>query len=242
FDSNDEQGNDSSAENNIVRSFDKIFYEFELILGIKEGSGVLKTQGGKIYAQAKLPTDLSATWNSDAFQWMENCEISADGKIITGYYKIEDSIQSAPGSQLLSFEANVNGCANNAEIIPEFLFYLEGNEESEYKQYRDDPIRVTAIPRYNIQLEWDRGTSAYKGIEIELDGERNKLYTVGFGFQLYGESPEKGLKGIEIPDGELNFDIDVSLIKKSHQEDASGEDVTDGNVKFLTATPNTKAI
>lgn len=242
FDSNDEQGNDSSAENNIVRSFDKIFYEFELILGIKEGSGVLKTQGGKIYAQAKLPTDLSATWNSDAFQWMENCEISADGKIITGYYKIEDSIQSAPGSQLLSFEANVNGCANNAEIIPEFLFYLEGNEESEYKQYRDDPIRVTAIPRYNIQLEWDRGTSAYKGIEIELDGERNKLYTVGFGFQLYGESPEKGLKGIEIPDGELNFDIDVSLIKKSHQEDTSGEDVTDGNVKFLTAKPNTKAI
>ena len=49
--------------------------------------GVLKTQGGKIYTQAKLPTDLSATWNSDAFQWMENCEISADGKIITGYYK-----------------------------------------------------------------------------------------------------------------------------------------------------------
>src|SRR5699024_12302886 len=29
---------------------------------------------------------------------------------------------------------------------------------------------------------------------------------------------------------------------RSHQEDTSGEDVTDGNVKFLTAKPNTKAI
>ncbi|CVI73159.1 hypothetical protein NDGK_02889 [Clostridiales bacterium CHKCI001] len=242
FDSDDAAGNDSSAENNIIRSFDKISYEFELTLGIKEGSGLLRTYGGRIYAQAKLPTNLSATWHKDAFQWMENCEISADGKIITGYYKIDDLIQSAPGSQTLNFEIDVNGCANNTEIIPEFLFYLEGNETSEYKQYKDDPIRVSAIPRYNVQLEWDRGTSAYKGIEVELDGERSKLYTVGFGFQLYGESPEKGLKGIEIPDGDLTFDVDVSLIKKAHQEDISGEDVTNGNVKFLTAKPNTKEI
>lgn len=242
FDGDDTPGNDSSAENNIVRSFDKISYEFELTLGIKEGSGVLKTYGGRIYAQAKLPTDISVSWHKDAFQWMENCEISADGKLITGYYKIDDSIQSAPGSQTLNFEIDVNGCANNTEIIPEFLFYLEGNETSEYKQYKDDPIQVSAIPRYNVQLEWDRGTSAYKGIEVELDGERNKLYTVGFGFQLYGESPEKGLKGIEIPNGELTFDVDVSLIKKAHEDDASGEDVTEGNVKFLTAKPNTKAI
>ena len=42
-----------------------------------------------------------------------------------------------------------------------------------------------------------------------MDGERNKLYTVGFGFQLYGESPEKGLKGIEIPAGVTSIENQV---------------------------------
>ncbi len=242
FDGDDNTGNDSSAENNIVRSFDKISYEFELTMAMKETSTVIKTYGGKIYVQAKIPSGASAIWYKDAFQWMEECQVSEDGKTITGYYKINDSIQSAPGSQTLNFEIDTNASANNTKIEPEFTFYLEGNKTEEYQVYRDDPVTISAIPRYNIQLEWDRGTSAYKGIEVDLDGERNKLYTIGFGFQLYGESAEKGLKGIEIPSGNLTFDIDVSLIKKAHEGDADGQDVTDGNVKFLTAKPNTKQI
>lgn len=242
FDENDTAGNDSSADNNIVRSFDQISYEFELTMAMKETSSVIKTYGGKIYAQAEIPTETAAVWQQDAFQWMEDCQISKDGKKIIGYYKIDDTIQSAPGSQTLSFVIDTNACANNMKLEPRFTFYLEGNEAQEYQSYNDDPIMVSAAPRYNLQLEWDRGTSAYKGIEVELDGERNKLYTVGFGFQLYGESAEKGLKGMEIPNGDLTFEVDVSLVRKAHEDDSEGKNVTEGNVQFLTAKPNTKGI
>ncbi|MGN0397246.1 MAG: hypothetical protein ACI4EL_04465 [Candidatus Fimimorpha sp.] len=242
FDQNDNAGNDSGTENNIVRSFDKVLYEFELTMAMKKDSAVIKTYGGKIYVEAKIAPNNAATWNRDAFQWMQECNLSADGKVITGYYKIDDSIQSAPGLQTLNFELDVNASANDMTVQPEFTFYLEGNKAEEYQSYKDDSIIVSAVPRYNIQLEWDKGTSAYKGIEIELNGGRNKLYTVGFGFQLYGESAEKGMKGIEVPVGDLTFDVDVSLIKKVHDGSVPDKDVTNGNITFLCAKPNTKEI
>ena len=84
FDQNDNAGNDSGTENNIVRSFDKVLYEFELTMAMKKDSAVIKTYGGKIYVEAKIAPNNAATWNRDAFQWMQECNLSADGKVITG--------------------------------------------------------------------------------------------------------------------------------------------------------------
>lgn len=110
----------------------------------------------------------------------------------------------------------VKAAANGTEIKPEFNIWIDGNPDSDIKTVVSDPIIVSAAPKYNFSVVGDSGVD-YLGYfnketgEIsseKKDGfERGRLARYALNFQIYNDSAAKGLKGIELPSGNANFDI-----------------------------------
>ena len=228
FDANDEPGNDSSASNKIVRSFDKIKYNVELTMALKPGQTSTET-GGKINVEASLPDSLAnlVKWDVDSMTWLEGSGVvSEDGTKLTGTYKMSDNVTATSGKQNLEIVLQVWGAGNETEIIPTFTFSLEGNEDTEKLETTADTVKVSSTGKYNVQLHSNTMYLSNKTTVDYGEGETlGRMYGYGFTVQLYNESEEKGLKGLEYPKGEISFDIDLKL-ERTKENSTEREDIT----------------
>ena len=214
FDSNDEPGNDSSETNNIVRSFDEVRWTLDLTLGLKSGTTETSLTGGKINIKVDLPEDTAdvVEWNLDSMSWIENGNVSEDGKTLTGSYTLPSTEITIPGKQTLEFVLKIEGIKNGTEIIPTFEFNLEGNNDNEKYTYVGNTVKVSATARYNIELNSNTSKLSNKTTLDYGNGDaKGRIYGYGFTVQLYNDNVEKGLKGLEYPEGEITFDIDLKL-------------------------------
>ena len=110
FDENDEPGNDSSEDNNIVRSFDQVTWTVENTM-VLNGNEADSYTGGKIYFEATLPdvfTSETAKWDLDSMAWIENAQVSSDGLTITGYYQMGTENITVPGVSIIDGFEDVN--------------------------------------------------------------------------------------------------------------------------------------
>lgn len=219
FDANDNPGNDSSEENNIVRSFDQVTWTIENTMSLKNGTINTGLKGGKIQLKAELPTNTAnlVKWDLDSMLWAENATVSADGRTLTAYYTMNESKVSIPGKQTLVAVLKVFGAQNGLELKPTFTLSLVGNSSGEEKTISVPTIKVSAAPKYNIKLV--RNTELFK--EISLNGQNGRIYGYSLNLQLYNENKDKGLKGIEYPKGDITFDLNLKMEKVANGETTS---------------------
>lgn len=95
---------------------------------------------------------------------------------------------------------------------------IDGEPAIEKKTVVAPEVTVTAVPKYNIQLDgndiykdkFDFNTgndlAANQGIGV-VEG---RLMKAGITIQLYNDNASKGLKGIELPQGPISFDLELS--------------------------------
>ena len=229
WDADDNPGNDSSPDNDIVRSFDQVTWTTELTFGLKEGAGVDSLTGGTIEVKAELPENCAdvMTWDLDSMQWLENGQVSDDGRTLTGSYTMSNSVTTVPGKQTLVFVLSVEGAGNRTEIVPTFTFDLSGNEENENVSSTGEKVVVSSTGKYNVQLASNTGHLSNKATIDYGEGETSgRMYGYGFTVQLYNDNQSKGLKGIEYPQGEISFDINLKL-ERSKFESTELEDITE---------------
>lgn len=235
FDSDDEAGNDSSEDNNIVRSFDEISWTINSNMAIKEGQTITSVTGGYLNIEITLPETLAnlVKWNTDAMTWTEGTQqINEDGTVFSAKYHMNENEVTVPGTQSLNISLNVLGAANGTEITPEFRLWLEGNSNNEKYTFTDNAIKISAVPKYNVQLQ--RQTTLYKKVTVNYDDNdhEGRMYGYTVTLQLYNDNEEKGIKGIEYPKGEIQFDIDLKL-EKTASSVATREDITDDCTPIL---------
>ena len=74
WDENDEPGNDSSEDNDIVRSFDQVVWTVDLTMSLKDNSQGASLSGGRIEVEAELPENCADVmkWDLESMLWMEN--------------------------------------------------------------------------------------------------------------------------------------------------------------------------
>ena len=228
FDANNDPGNDSSEDNNIVRSFDQVTWTVENTMVLNNSEATSYT-GGKIYFEAILPnvfTSETAKWDIESMGWIQNPQVSSDGLTLTGYYQMSNENITVPGKQTLIFIAKIEGAANGIEFQPIIKLWLNGNSENEYQTVMADKVIVSAAPKYNIQLVrntyWDQRVT----VDFGNGDETGRMYSYGFTIQLRNESASKGLKGIEFPKGDITFDIKLKM-EKSDLGSSVTEDITD---------------
>ena len=96
----------------------------------------------------------------------------------------------------------------------------------EKKTVTPSKITVSAAPKYNVQLKRAYATQAkqtfdFSDTSLQLNdknkalntnaGQRTgRICTLGVTLQLYNDTKEKQLRGIEIPEGDITFDIKLS--------------------------------
>ena len=227
WDVDDEPGNDSSEDNNIVRSFDQITYTVDLTMSLKKGITDTSLKGGVINVEVVLPENCANVmkWDLDSMRWLENGSISEDGRTLTGKYSMSNTEITIPGKQTLVFVLKVEGAGNRTEIEPSFKFGLEGNNENEKVSLLGNKTIVSAKGKYNIQLHRNSVLVSKSTVDYGESEKEGRMYGYTFAVQLYNENESKGLKGIEYPKGEISFDINLKL-ERSKFESEELEDIT----------------
>ena len=227
WDADDEPGNDSSEDNNIVRSFDQVTWTVDLTMALKSGVADSGLTGGIINVEVTLPETCADVmkWDLDSMQWIENGKVSSDGRTLTGQYSMSETDTTIPGKQTLVFVLDVEGAGNKTEIIPTFTFDLEGNEENEKVTITGEKIIVSAKGKYNIQLHRNEELATKTTVDYGEGNTEGRMYGYTFAIQLYNDNESKGLKGMEYPKGDLSFDIDLKLERSIFGSDEL-EDIT----------------
>lgn len=256
FDKNDEIGNDSSDSNRIVRSFDYINYDLEYVTAISDPSQVVNS--AYVDIEFVLPMDPSkAVFNMDTLKWCENAKttyVYEDGsqsttwdqskkviqQVLTGKRKITNNadINAIPGVGTLSFGVYVKAASNQDIVQPTFRCWIEG--DSRVQECQSEPIAVSAEPRYDLVLNHSN-TGNFSDPLVYISPDRMEYtaddiegYSKGRleGFtmmlELYNSDTSKGLKGIELPQGDITFTVSI-------KETLNGADVTgtSGYTPFL---------
>ena len=175
FDENDEPGNDSSAENNIVRSFDQVSWTVESTMNLKDDAGVSSVTGGVINVEATLPEECVSVmeWDLESMQWLEGTgSISEDGRTLTGSYIMSETDTTVPGKQNLELILKIYGAKNETNIKPEIKVWLEGNTEDKKRTVEVENIKVSATEKYNVELLGNDNIN--REIDMELEGETTR--------------------------------------------------------------------
>lgn len=247
FDADDNAGNDSSKSNKIVRSFDYINYDLEYVTAISDKTKVVNE--AYVDIEFSLDKDPSkAVFNSDSFSWCENPVTTyyyEDGtnstkwnqsktvvkQVLTGRRKITNNsdTNAIPGIGTLSFGVYVKGDTNEDIIQPEFKCWIEGNDIVQTCQ--SDAVTVSAAPRYNIRLVRNTASGNCDPItylapdlsESSLEDKdgylKGRMESYVLQVELLNKETDKGLKGVELPSGDITFDIKAT-------ETVNGEDKT----------------
>ena len=235
WDDNDEPGNDSSENNNIVRSFDQVTWTIENTMVLNNSIADSYT-GGRIYFEATLPDvfDIkTAKWDIDSMGWIENAQISENGLTLTGYYQMSNTGITVPGKQTLVFVAKLFGAANGIEFTPTIRTWLNGNNETDYIITIPDKTIVSSAPRYNVVLKQNSHLSNKLTVDYGEGDTTGRMYGYGIGLHLYNTDVSKGLKGIEYPKGDITFDIDLKLERSTFSGSSTLEDITEECVPVL---------
>lgn len=241
FDSDDTAGNDSSNENGIVRSFDTINYTLKYTTAIKnaETQGIDSTN---VMIDFLLPcSPVKAEFNTDTMTWLLDKQVIytyEDGSTSTSYDMSKNIVSqrltgrrllvnseagnTVPGTGTLAIGVNVNAAVTGDVISPEFTIWMEGNSEDEKKTLTASTV-VSAAPKYDIVIR--RNASAnllgYYNLDdrtARTDKEKDtdkygRLQTYAIGIAVQNDSSQKGMKGVEYPDGSgITFDLRMSEV------------------------------
>ncbi|MCD8336405.1 MAG: Cna B-type domain-containing protein [Lachnospiraceae bacterium] len=249
FDSDDKVGNDSSDSNHVVRTFDYVNYTLEYTTALMDTSRTVDE--AYMMVEFTLNCDPSkAEFNTDTLNWCLDQVVTyvyADGttstswessktvtaQVLTGkrYLSQNGDSNAIPGAGTLSVGIYVKAAQNGDVIQPTFTVWMEGNEENLSRTITGEAVTVTAAPRYNIRLtkssncnylgyfDTEAGTVSDSDTEGSVYG---RLEGYAITLQLYNTSSDKGLKGIELPTGELSFDL--TLTESLDDEDVTGEE------------------
>ncbi len=261
FDSTEGDGNDTTAADDIVRTYDTVSYQFEA--DMKSWDITKSYSEARVKLEFVLPlTEKQAVFDQTAMAWMDQTEgykpvlskatrtigeEERECQVLTCYKKLlpsNDNLSVVPGKFGENVTINVLSMKNGDTFAPIISAAMEGgawDEPCDKEEHRIDgepaiekksvtaePVKVTAAPRYNIQLD-DVGSykdvfdfqggdnpewlEKYKDIAANTDIATpipGRLMKLGITLQLYNDNAAKGLKGIELPTGEISFDLDVS--------------------------------
>lgn len=223
-------GNDESENDKIVRSFDKIKYNLDANLAIIEGSTTSSSlKGGTICIKAEFSDQTlenMVKWDMSSMSWATTSTLSDNGLVFEASYEMSKDTINVPAIKNFELSLNTLGISNGKEITPKITMWIKDNDTSLYKTIETETTYASAEPRYNIKLT--RNTDFAKRVQVDYGNGNTsgRMYGYGFILQLYNNDASYGLKGIELPKGNISFDINLQMLRKS-KTTLNVEDITD---------------
>ena len=214
FDGDDNPGNDSTKDNNIVRSFDSVKYDMTY-------AGEIDTTVGQVDLEFELSLNVSekyASFNTEVLSaWMSDIvQKDIDGKCVLTGKSIYQYNGSSAGFQSFSetklVEIDVKGVNQSEEIIPTFKVKVKDQQNWQEKIMSSDDEKaiVSATPMYDIELVNVGKMNSYNTFDFssgnagapnaDKGNVEGRLMDFGVGIRLKAVDSDKGMKGFYIPE------------------------------------------
>ncbi len=235
FDSDDENGNDMSNDNDIIRSFDRAGYQ--LTVDIDSSTEQNDVTSVRIHFSINIQgSDIENEYYTQGFSWVTHYEVVENGtsRTMTGYYDYT-SDAGVSSSEKSGMDIVVQLLAMSDGIIfqPTGSVWLEEMDDSgngtnalsEAVELNFPALEVSAALKLNVYL-YQGSTSqvsaegtfnfASSGVDksylnydkgTDIDG---RLYAYGIALEMYNTKTGKGMKGQALPDGDT-IDLTVKL-------------------------------
>ncbi len=263
FDASDDAAGDDASESNLrVRSFDTVTYTLEYTADVYDDGDVAFIRQGDLCFEFLLPySEEEAQFNTDAMRWMADYEVTTEERVIDGVNKEcqvltgrrtllpgENMDTAIPGNGTLSVVIQVYAMANGDEITPVFRAWMNHQEKAPVMETTAEAVTVTAAPKYNVQIKpanaiytKKKGTFDFGAIpgapDFEAGDVRGRINVYGITLQLYSgqnyEGQDKGLKGVELPEGDITFDIELKNYFRPDGDEEKEVEVTEGYAPLL---------
>lgn len=235
FDADDEPGNDSSATNFIVRSFDSVNYLLEYTTELSDKTKPVEG-ATRLIATFTLPMDPSkARFDAQTLNWAQEATTTywyEDGTSSTTWDKSKTVTKQVyhavrllegkgaddrvPGAGQLSVGIKVYAAVQGEKVLPTFELVVDG--DGRVKSCQPQAVTVSSYPRFNIDTKqgweasrnvryanWETGSLGLSDDTGTLDVGR--AYGDSVGLALRNTTSARGLKGLELPTGDITFDI-----------------------------------
>jgi len=252
FDADNNPGNDQNSSNGICRTFDHVAYNLSYITKLMSGEAAVSE--GNLMVEFALDVDPSvAEFDTSTLNWLLDRKYTytySDGttsstwdatKTVTKQTLVgrrhltvnETGSNAIPGAGSLSAGLLIKAAKHGQKITPSFTIYMEGNAASLKKTTASDTITVSAAPRYDIEvgrniggdpLAWFNTQNGTIGETKTAGAARGRLEVYGITVGLYNTDADHGLKGVELPSGDITFDI--TLKEKANVDGGGVRDVT----------------
>ena len=264
FDDDDDAGNDSSADNDIIRSFDTAVYSVKFVTTSYDDQQYFENaRVGFRFILDETDEDV-ATFDLESMLWVDTTPgyepsidiVEIDGRerqVLTCYRRLvstSDVPTVVPSTNTVNLVLSVNAAQNGTKLDIDVESWCEHNvtggecpthDRDEVAKTSIPTLTVSAAPKYNIMLEEMTDSHIVGNGEYDFDDMdlartsdamnigagvvNGRLYGYGIVIQIYNDSPSKRLKGIEIPDGPITFDLSLSTSLRVYGRDPV--DVTD---------------
>ena len=232
FDNNDDRGNDSGPDNDIVRSFDSITYGYDFT--VTPDSRTDYYRQARIGFRFELPYAANiATFNTDAMGWMDQTPgyqptLSTDTvngvetQVLTAYRLMTATSMSqtvVPGTGSISLAVKVKAAPNNTRIAPRAMSWVAFDATTRNRVItRTVPeVRVSAKLSLNVRVTQGSMQNSLDSVfNFDESGAENAPnYGLGkrqgvmtrfnWAVDLRWKDRTKGLRGLEAPSGPITF-------------------------------------
>lgn len=223
------KGYDNSKSNNIIRSFDSIYYKVSTTINLGEN------KNHTLVLKVALPNDDEINLDTSRLGTDDVTFKQSDDnkqKIYTIRYSLATDNDYAAGEVQKALVVNVGNKKQGDRISPIIEAYLDEDEGKAKTVGNMQEVIVTSAPMYNLVLA-KKDNESIELDSFDFNGETNKpskakyypenvngddkvvvgyLATFGVALEIRKPGASKGVKGVELPDPNegITFKIDLS--------------------------------
>lgn len=239
FDADNERGDDKDENNDIVRSYDTVTYDYEYTLTPDSTMDYYRRTRVGFRFELPYPAD-KVTFDAEKMGWVDHTPgyepklttETIDGivtQVYTCYRLLETTSQSPtvnPGTGSIGLSVAVKGAPHGYRFHPTVKAWPAWDASNPtntgtHKRAEDTPEDVTVSAKLNLNVRMvnygnvDRGVFDFSsGAANAPNKDEGKVTGLGLGIALVTEMrwPDrtKGLKGLEAPSGRITYRLRLS--------------------------------
>ncbi|WP_250237815.1 Spy0128 family protein [Bifidobacterium longum] len=229
FDTDSERGDDKDENNDIVRSYDTVTYDYEYTLTPDDAMTYYRK--ARVGFRVELPYSADkVTFATDQMNWVDRtpryeAKVTQEGdrQVFTAYRLLTPTSNSptvCPGTSGITLAVKVLGASNGYRFHPTVKAWTVPNDTSN-RIVSDTPKDVTVSAKVSLNVRMVNYGNVDNGVFDFSSGAANapnrtegKVTGLGLGIALVTEMrwPDrtKGLKGLEAPSGRITYKLHLS--------------------------------
>lgn len=249
FDNDNERGDDKDENNDIVRSYDTVTYDYEYTLTPDSTMDYYRRTRVGFRFELPYPKD-KVTFDADQMGWVDQTPgyqpklttetvNGVQTQVYTCYRLLEPTSNSPtvnPGTSAISLAVAVKGAPHGYKFHPTVKAWTAWDASNPtntgtHKQAENTPQDVTVSAKLNLNVRlgnfgkndagvYDFNTDQKEAPFANIGKVTGYLHSITSTVEVRWPDRSKGMKGLEMPTGKISYHIHVQNAYKDDESDA----------------------